>query len=95
MKEFKHKRGKIVHMTVYDCFEGEVRILKNRRRKVLIEIVDVLTCYSCQKKPLPGERLWIEDKMIFHPEKLSTPKTRAGYHSKRKGHRYFAVPEEE
>ena len=54
MREFKHKRGKIVHMTVCDCFEG----------------VDVLTCYSCQKKPLPGERLWIEDKIIFHPEKI-------------------------
>ena len=68
MKEFRHKRGQIVHMAVYDCFEGEVRILKNRRRKVLVEIVDVLTCYPCQKKPQPGEKHWIEENMIFHRE---------------------------
>ena len=66
MKEFRHKRGQIVHMAVYDCFEGEVRILKNRRRKVLVEIVDVLTCYPCQKKPQPGEKHWIEENMIFN-----------------------------
>ena len=66
MKEFRHKRGQIVHMAVYDCFEGEVRILKNRRRKILVEIVDVLTCYPCQKKLQPGEKHWIEENMIFH-----------------------------
>jgi hypothetical protein len=55
-------------MTVYDCFEGEVRILKNRRNKVLVEIVDVLTGYPCQKKPQPGEKHWIEENMIFHHE---------------------------
>ena len=66
MKEFRHKRGQIVHRAVYDCFEGEVRILKNRRKKVLVEIVDVLTCYPCQKKPQPGEKHWIEENMIFH-----------------------------
>ena len=68
MKEFRHKRGQIVHMAVYDCFEGEVRILKNRRNKVLVEIVDVLTCYPCQKKHQPGEKHWIEENMIFHRE---------------------------
>jgi hypothetical protein len=55
-------------MAVYDCFEGEVRILKNRRKKVLVEIVDVLTCYPCQKKPQPGEKHWVEENMIFHRE---------------------------
>ena len=49
---------------------GVIMALKNRRHKVLIEIVDVLTCYPCQKKPLPGEKLWIEEKMIFHPEMI-------------------------
>lgn len=68
MKEYRHKRGQVVNMTVYDCFEGEVRILKNRRNKVLVEIVDVLTCYPCQKKPQPGEKHWIEENMIFYRE---------------------------
>lgn len=68
MKEYRHKRGQVVHMAVYDCFEGEVRILKNRHRKVLVEIVDVLTCYPCQKNPQPGEKHWIEENMIFHRE---------------------------
>ena len=72
MKEYRHSRGQVVHMTVYDCFEGEVRILKNRRHKVLIEIVDVLTCYPCQKKPQPGETHWIDEKMIFHREKIAS-----------------------
>jgi hypothetical protein len=70
MKEYRHKRGQVVHMTVYDCFEGEVKILKNHRHKVLVEIIDVLTCYPCQRKPLPGKKLWIEEKMIFHPEMI-------------------------
>ena len=34
MKEYRHRHGQVVHMTVYDCFEVEVRILKNRRHKV-------------------------------------------------------------
>lgn len=69
MKEYRHKCGQVVHMTVCDCFEGEVKIIKNRSRKVLVEIVDVLTCYPCQKKPQQGERHWIEANLIFHREK--------------------------
>ena len=70
MKENRYKRGQVVHMTVYDCFEGEVRILKNRRRKVLVEIVDVLACYPTQRRPKKGERHWIEDKIVFHRENI-------------------------
>ena len=53
--------GQVVHMTVYDCFEGDVKILAVGEDRVFIEIVDVLTCYSCQKAHKPGEKYWIAD----------------------------------
>ena len=53
--------GQVVHMVVYDCFEGDVKILAVGEDRVFVEIVDVLTCYSCQKAHKPGEKYWIAD----------------------------------
>ena len=56
--------GRIVHMSVEDCFVGDVKILKVLDNKVLIEIVDVIPCYRTQSQPLPGKRYWIDDYLI-------------------------------
>lgn len=59
------KKGHIVNMTVYDSFDGSVRILKNRFYKWLVEIVDVTMCYSSQEQLKPGERIWVYKKDLF------------------------------
>ena len=70
MKEFRKRRGKVIDLAVYDCFEGKVRILKNRRHRIKIEIIEVSPCYSCQKAPIKGMRLWIDENSIFFPDKV-------------------------
>lgn len=71
MKEFRKKRGKVIELVVYDCFSGKVRILKNRRQRIMIEIIEVSPCYSCQKAPIKGTRLWIDEDSIFFPDKVT------------------------
>ena len=61
----RFRKNRIVNMTVLDCFEGQVKILKNRGYKWLIEIIDVSMCYSCQEQLMPGEKLWIHNKELF------------------------------
>lgn len=53
------KLGQVVHMDVYDGFGGDVKILAIGADRVLIEIVDVTTCYSCQCLPSPGAKYWV------------------------------------
>jgi len=61
-KSFKPmKEGSIVNLTVYDVFSGDVKIIKNRLFKWLVEIM----CYSCQKQLEPGERLWIYRRELY------------------------------
>lgn len=62
------RNGRVVEMTVWDCFDGEVKIIKNRFYKWFIEIVDVSMCYSCQKQLQPGERMWVYKKDLFRDE---------------------------
>ena len=62
------RKGRIVDMTVWDSFDGKVKIVKNRFYKWLIEIVDVNMCYSSQKHLKPGERMWIYKKDLFRDE---------------------------
>ena len=62
------RKGRIVDMTVWDSFDGEVKIIKNRFYKWLIEIVDVDMCYSCQKQLKSGERMWVYKKDLFREE---------------------------
>jgi len=55
----KMRKGRLVCVTVPDCFLGYVRILKNRIYKWYVEIVDVSTCYPSQEPINPGERMWL------------------------------------
>jgi len=59
------RKGRTVRMTVWDGFDGEVKIVKNRLYKWLVEIVDVSMCYSCQRQLKPGERMWVYKKDLF------------------------------
>lgn len=69
-----YRTGRIVNMTVWDSFDGKVKIIKNRCYKWLIEVIDVSMCYSCQRQLKPGERMWVYRKELF----------RDGYKYKRK-----------
>ncbi|MBR3996039.1 MAG: hypothetical protein IKI97_12265 [Clostridia bacterium] len=59
------RTGRIVNMTVWDSFDGKVKIIKNRCYKWLIEVIDVSMCYSCQRQLKPGERMWVYRKELF------------------------------
>ena len=59
------RKGRTVRMTVWDGFDGEVKIVKNRLYKWLVEIVGVSMCYSCQRQLKPGERMWVYKKDLF------------------------------
>ena len=59
------KEGSIVNLTVYDVFSGDVKIIKNRLFKWLVEIINVSMCYSCQKQLEPGESLWIYRRELY------------------------------
>ena len=67
------EKSNVVSMAIYDCFEGEVKILEETEEKVYIEVIDVLPCYSCQKTPECGERFWIEKSLIYHPVYNTSP----------------------
>lgn len=62
------RTGRIVNMTVWDSFDGKVKIVKNRGYKWLIEVIDVSMCYSCQRQLKPGERMWVYRKELFRDE---------------------------
>ena len=59
------RTGRIVNITVWDSFDGKVKIIKNRCYKWLIEVIDVSMCYSCQRQLKPGERMWVYKKDLF------------------------------
>lgn len=67
-ESFAHKYishiGQVVHMDVYDCFGGDVKILAVGEDKVFVEIVEAFACYGCQSDPVPGTKYWIEDWCI-------------------------------
>lgn len=62
------REGRTVNMTVWDGFDGKVKIIKNRFYKWLVEIVDVTMCYSCQEQLRPGEKIWVRKKDLFRDE---------------------------
>ena len=64
----KMRKGKVVYVTVYDCFQGYVKILKNRFLKWYVEIVDVEPCYKCQSKPSRGEKFWILHNELLYDD---------------------------
>lgn len=59
------RTGSIIDIVVYDCFMGSVKLLKKRWGKFYVEIVDVSMCYPCSRPLRRGERLWIENELIY------------------------------
>ncbi len=75
IEKYLGRVGQIVHIAVYDCFEGDVKILAVGKDRIFVEIVDVLTCYSCQKAHTPGEKYWISDWELPPDEPLPATST--------------------
>ena len=71
-QKYADKIGQIVHMDVYDCFGGDVKILAVGEDVVFVEIVNATACYSCQSDPIPGTKFWIGDWEIA-PEPPTRP----------------------
>ena len=61
--------GEVFQMGVYDCFEGDFKLLKKALGKIYVEIVDVCMCYHQQVQSEPGERYWIEEEEIAEIQK--------------------------
>ena len=57
--KYIEKIGQTVHIDVYDCFGGDVKILAVGKDRIFIEIIYAVSCYSCQVDPLPGEKHWV------------------------------------
>lgn len=79
-KKYSDKIGKIVHIDVYDCFGGDVKILAVGEDVIFVEIVDVTACYSCQEPPVSGTKYWIGDWEL-NPESEYKP-SRSGFEDK-------------
>lgn len=62
------KEGQIVHITVCDCFTGEVRILKNHWNKWFVEIIDVTMCYPQLVPCEYGETMWIHRRDLYRDD---------------------------
>lgn len=65
------RKGKVVDITVWDCFEGKVKILKNRWYKWFVEIIDVSMCYPQLVPCKRGEKMWIYRNELFRAPKES------------------------
>lgn len=63
-------RKRIVQMTVSDCFQGKVKIIKRSRKSLLVEIVEVCMCYPCQRQHQPGELVTVSREHIIPETKL-------------------------
>lgn len=66
--------GEIFQMGVYDCFEGDFKLLKKALGKIYVEIIDVCMCYRQQVQSQPGERYWIEEGEIAEIKKKEKQK---------------------
>ena len=62
-------RERFFRWGVYDCFEGDFKLLKKALGKIYVEIVDVCMCYRQQVQSQPGERYWIEEEEIAEIQK--------------------------
>lgn len=60
-QKYIDKIGQVVHIDVYDCFGGDVKILAVGENVIFVEVVDVTACYACQDPPSPGMKYWIGD----------------------------------
>lgn len=59
------RKNRVVNITVWDCFSGEVKILKNYGYKWFIEVVDVSMCYPQLVPCECGERMWIYRRDLY------------------------------
>lgn len=57
------RKGRIVNITVWDCFTGKVKIIQNKFYKWLVEIVDVSMCYEQLRHCQSGEQMCIFKKI--------------------------------
>ena len=64
----RKKSDKIIDLTVYEFFSGKVKLLKKRRKRIYVEIVDVYMCYPCESTLPAGERLWVAKEDICRPQ---------------------------
>lgn len=60
-KKYSAEIGGFVHIDVYDCFSGVVKVLAIGTHEIFVEIVDVSACYWCQKAPSVGSKYWISE----------------------------------
>lgn len=59
------RTGHVVDITVWDCFSGKVKILKNHWYKWFVEVVDVSMCYPQLVPCECGERMWIYRRDLY------------------------------
>jgi len=61
---FESKNGNIVHIAVYDCFSGEVKVMRVGDEGIVIKIRNVCSCYSCQRPMRRGKTLFIRYDLV-------------------------------
>lgn len=73
IKKYIDSIGEVIHMDVYDCFSGDVKILAVGADRVFVEIVDVSACYNCQASPSPGSKYWVGEWEICYDPQPNQP----------------------
>lgn len=56
--------GDVIQMAVYDCFEGDFKLIKKMFGEIYVEVIDVCMCYPQQAQSQSGDRYWIEEDEI-------------------------------
>ena len=65
-RKYVDRIGQTIHLDVYDCFSGDVKVLAVGKDRIFVEIVDAVPCYACQSDPLPGQKYWVWYWEIYH-----------------------------
>ena len=73
------RKGRIVNITVWDCFTGKVKIIQNKFYKWLVEIVDVSMCYE-QLRPCQSGEQCVYLKKIYSEIIIRIPVKRIKYY---------------
>ena len=60
----RNKIGDTIYLVVYDCFAGDVKLLKRGWRKIYVEIVDACMLYQDAQQLQAGEKMWIYSSEI-------------------------------
>ena len=59
MQQYIDKIEQVVSIAVDDSFCGDVLVRAVGFDRMLVDVLDVTTCYDCQKAPKPGEKHWV------------------------------------